>query len=158
MTPLRFVTISAAAWLACTATPAFATAPVPDAWAQSAQEKAAAQTAEEAARASREAARAGAQAAREAMREVERQRWQAGEVKGETLGDRFGKVVKVTENPTVLVHGFSGNITVSAGPAGEVRIEAAPRVGHGRGASGHPAPPPPPPPRPQLVAAPRYGR
>jgi hypothetical protein len=137
MTPLRFVTFSAAAWLACATTPAFATAPVPDAWAQSAQEKAAAQTAAEAARAASEAARASAQAARDSvrdtMREVERQRMQADrDMRGETFGDKLQKVLKVPEGPTVLVHSFSGNITVSTGPAGEVRVEATKRTsGHG---------------------------
>ena len=38
------------------------------------------------------------------------------------------------ESATVLVHSFSGNITVSTGRPGEVRVEATKRL-HGRAAS-----------------------
>jgi DUF4097 and DUF4098 domain-containing protein YvlB len=92
------------------------------------------QAAEEAARAAAEAARESARAARDiarqTAREVERQKWQSGE-RGETFGDKLQKVVKVAEPSRVLVHSFSGNIAVSAGAAGEVRVEATKRASGG---------------------------
>jgi hypothetical protein len=144
MNPHRLATLAAAALIASAPALVRAAAPLPDPWAQSAQEqeKAAAKAAE-AARTAGDAARASAQAVKETQKQivrdverqvsdVERHQAHAGEGRGETFGDKLGKVVKVTDNPTVLVHSFSGNITVSSGAAGEVRVEATKRVpGHG---------------------------
>jgi hypothetical protein len=87
---------------------------------------------QEAAKVAQEVARASAQVAKEVAQEVakeiEKQKRGTGEPRGELLGDRLAKVVKAPEGATVVASNFSGNITVSAGAPGEVRVVATRRT------------------------------
>jgi DUF4097 and DUF4098 domain-containing protein YvlB len=92
-----------------------------------------AQAAQEASRVARDAAREAARVGQEVAKQLTEQLRhldpeQGAEARGEAFTDKLSRVVKAPDPVTVLVQNFSGNVTVSAGTAHEVRIDATKRT------------------------------